>query len=152
MEGSALEKADCAREKEGSAQQPLEKADSAREMDVEVVAAAVVDSAQEPQETPVEQEPQETPVTQEPQETPVKAAEAGSSVKAAEAGSAEAGAPVDAPRAEAAASSAASSNAQGTWLNAFAKRAAEVTVQELPVKTRRTQKQLSAGQRKLNEL
>ena len=102
----------------------LEKAGSPREMEAEVVAAAIVDSAQEPQETEVvaaalvdsAQEPQETLVNQKPQETPVKAAEAGSSVKAVEADRAESGLPVEASRAEAAASSAASSNTHSHWL------------------------------------
>ena len=103
----------------------------------------MVDSAQQPQQTPVKPEPKETPV---------KAVESGSSVKTAEAGSAKAGAPVEAPRAEAAASSAAISNAEADWLGDFAKRAGEVTVQEPLAKTRRAQNRLSAGQRKLKKL
>ena len=119
-----LENADSAFEEmvasmDVSVQQPqemvparLEKAGSPREMEAEVVAAAIVDSAQEPHETLVNQKPQETPV---------KAAEAGSSVKAVEADRAESGLPVEASRAEAAASSAASSNTHSHWLKEIQK-------------------------------
>ena len=105
-------------------------------------ASAMVDSAQQPQQTPVKPEPKETPV---------KAVEAGSSVKTVEAGSAKAGAPVEAPRAEAAASSTASSNAGANWLDVIAKRAEQVTVQDPPAKARRTQANPSAGQRRVGE-
>ena len=84
-----------------------------------MVAAAIVDSAQEPQETLVNQKPQETPV---------KAAEAGSSVKAVDADHAESGLPVEASRGEAAAtSSAASANTHSHWLKDIQKNRQKAT-------------------------
>ena len=138
----------------------LEKAGSPREMEAEVVAAAIVDSAQEPQETEVvaaaivdsAQEPQETLVNQKPQETPVKAAEAGSSVKVVDADHAESGLPVEASRGEAAAtSSAASSNTHSHWLKDMQNKSAKGNAQMPSAKRRRTQKGVpTAGQRRLD--
>ena len=104
---------------------------------------AMVDSAQQPQQTPVKPESKETPV---------KAAEAGSSVKAVEADRAESGLPVEASRAEAAAtSSAASSNTHSHWLKDMQNKSAKGNVQMPSAKRRRTQKGVpTAGQRRLD--